>query len=375
MTLKEFYDEVRTWETINGWYRTKDSRPYREHIHNCMNLGLMEFGFHGNIAVCKILKPYHENYEKATTVVRGYIKVKRIDRIQETIDKAIELFKSGYSKKDIGNMLNITHVFLTKILEDNFTPEERKKHKVEQCIKNSNNKKGGKEMTDKEKLVDRYGEEKINEVIRRFNGGEARHFMYKLLHISKSTGNNMIHVLFTPEEIQTNKDMIMEKRGKAVSLGRQKSREAKAKMADINKHDVEIEVKKDKCMDCQVILKGKDETILELKELNDKLSATIEDVKTDNTPENIKKFKDITTRMTELYALKNKKYGNSFSKTFKEYGKPVVCLRIDDKMSRLKQMILRGESDTADESILDTLIDIANYSVMSIVELENANQE
>lgn len=96
----------------------------------------------------------------------------------------------------------------------------------------------------------------------------------------------------------------------------------------------------------------------------------------------VDKFQVITNEMHELYLIKNKNYGNSFSEQFKEYGLTSVCIRLEDKLRRLKSLNKQlqdyqsGISDinTQDESIKDTLIDLANYSVLAILELENENR-
>lgn len=41
-----------------------------------------------------------------------------------------------------------------------------------------------------------------------------------------------------------------------------------------------------------------------------------------------------------------------------------VMVRMSDKWSRLKQLELKGEALVKDESLLDTLLDLANYSVI-----------
>lgn len=87
-------------------------------------------------------------------------------------------------------------------------------------------------------------------------------------------------------------------------------------------------------------------------------------------PENVRKFNELTVKMTEIYTAKNKKYGNSFSKTYQEYGKAVLCIRLEDKLARAKQILLNGQSGSADESVIDTLIDLSAYSIMAILELE-----
>lgn len=88
-------------------------------------------------------------------------------------------------------------------------------------------------------------------------------------------------------------------------------------------------------------------------------------------------FKSITDEMTRLFEIKNKNYGNSFSKQFQEYGLTSVCIRLEDKLNRLKSLnkqISEAKNgivdiNVDDESIKDTLIDLANYSVLAIMEI------
>ena len=88
-------------------------------------------------------------------------------------------------------------------------------------------------------------------------------------------------------------------------------------------------------------------------------------------------FKVITDEMLDLYEIKNKNYGDSFSKQFQEYGLTSVCIRLEDKLNRLKSLnkqISEAKNgivdiDVDDESIKDTLIDLANYSVLAIMEI------
>lgn len=86
---------------------------------------------------------------------------------------------------------------------------------------------------------------------------------------------------------------------------------------------------------------------------------------------NIKRFRSLTDKMIEIYKTKNKKYGDSFGKTYREYGNAVLCIRLEDKLARIKQILLHSETGTDDESVIDSLIDAANYSIMAVMELQN----
>lgn len=82
------------------------------------------------------------------------------------------------------------------------------------------------------------------------------------------------------------------------------------------------------------------------------------------------KHKEICERLYEIYVAKNKDYGDSFGEGFKEYGLIMPAIRLDDKLSRYKQLI-KHEAEVKDESITDTLLDLANYCIMTIIEIEN----
>lgn len=83
-------------------------------------------------------------------------------------------------------------------------------------------------------------------------------------------------------------------------------------------------------------------------------------------------FNEITVKMAETYKAKNHDYGNSFSKSISEFGLVAAVVRLNDKMERLKSLAKIGSDEikVKDESIKDTLLDLANYAVMTLVELE-----
>lgn len=68
----------------------------------------------------------------------------------------------------------------------------------------------------------------------------------------------------------------------------------------------------------------------------------------------------------KLYAEKNEKYGDAFTKTFQAYGPISALTRMKDKMYRLETLILNPNIGAGDESIIDTLTDLANYCDMTI---------
>ena len=82
----------------------------------------------------------------------------------------------------------------------------------------------------------------------------------------------------------------------------------------------------------------------------------------------------ICKELNALYARKNADYGDSFGKSFKEYGLAATCLRLDDKLNRLKAL-RTAAAQVKDESIEDTLLDLANYAIMTVIEMRGEGDE
>ena len=80
-------------------------------------------------------------------------------------------------------------------------------------------------------------------------------------------------------------------------------------------------------------------------------------------------FKDVLEKMHGIYARKNADYGNSFSKSYEEFGLVSPVIRLSDKVERLKTLCNK-DAQVKDESIIDTLIDIAVYAVLTVLEIK-----
>lgn len=77
---------------------------------------------------------------------------------------------------------------------------------------------------------------------------------------------------------------------------------------------------------------------------------------------------DIATEIGQLVEKKDKDYNSAFSKTLKEYGDAAYFLRIDDKLNRLKNLLLRSKDAEINESVEDTLKDIVGYTLLMLKE-------
>lgn len=81
---------------------------------------------------------------------------------------------------------------------------------------------------------------------------------------------------------------------------------------------------------------------------------------------NVEAFASIVTEMTELYAKKNHDYGNSFDDGCNKLGTWYPLGRILDKTNRLIACMGKEDKMQINESIEDTLKDLACYSVMTL---------
>lgn len=91
----------------------------------------------------------------------------------------------------------------------------------------------------------------------------------------------------------------------------------------------------------------------------------------------VQKFEQITDEMFDLYKRKNTDYGNSVAKTFDEYGLVSFLVRIEDKLNRVSTLTKKSstEQQVKDEKIEDTLLDLANYSIMALIELDRVKSK
>lgn len=85
----------------------------------------------------------------------------------------------------------------------------------------------------------------------------------------------------------------------------------------------------------------------------------------------VERHLEICTELNALYEKKNHDYGDSFHKTYVEEGMAMPRIRLGDKLERFKNLTRNPSTQAvSDESIIDTLKDLANYAIMTIIELE-----
>ena len=76
-------------------------------------------------------------------------------------------------------------------------------------------------------------------------------------------------------------------------------------------------------------------------------------------------YSQILTRMHKTHERKNHDYGDAAYQGYKKFGPTYFLVQLHNKLSRLESLTAPGtETQVKDESIDDTLLDLANYAVM-----------
>lgn len=88
--------------------------------------------------------------------------------------------------------------------------------------------------------------------------------------------------------------------------------------------------------------------------------------------EKINEHKHICEDIHRLYELKNNDYGDSVTETYEKYGMDSFLVRMTDKLNRVYSLTRPGiEQKVMDEKIEDTLLDLANYAIIAVVEMHS----
>lgn len=86
-------------------------------------------------------------------------------------------------------------------------------------------------------------------------------------------------------------------------------------------------------------------------------------------------FIKITEEMAALYERKNKDYGNAFSDEVKDSGWGYATGLLGNKVRRVRNLLLHTDCQSeVKESVEDSLIDLANYAVMTLMEVRTQKE-
>jgi len=124
-------------------------------------------------------------------------------------------------------------------------------------------------------------------------------------------------------------------------------------------------------MDSKKAWEFKEEKIVEAV----KTTPTVEIFETEY-PELSEEFKNISKEMYEMFAAKHMDYGlNNISLNGdilnnpgdKKFSLTGLAIRLTDKISRLKNLVVHGKNYVKGEGMEDTFIDIANYGIIGLL--------
>lgn len=87
-----------------------------------------------------------------------------------------------------------------------------------------------------------------------------------------------------------------------------------------------------------------------------------------------KKHQELCNKIHSLYETKNRDYGDSFHESFVEEGMAMPRIRLGDKFRRFCTLSKGAKQLVEDESIKDTLLDLANYAIMTVLEIERMEE-
>lgn len=88
-----------------------------------------------------------------------------------------------------------------------------------------------------------------------------------------------------------------------------------------------------------------------------------------STP-NVLLFGNLAKKIAETYEKKNVDYKNSFGDSVERYGYVAGIVRMSDKFNRAENLLLGDkEALVNNESAVDTLLDLAAYSIMLAMEV------
>lgn len=87
----------------------------------------------------------------------------------------------------------------------------------------------------------------------------------------------------------------------------------------------------------------------------------------------VERHAELCNELNALYERKNYDYGDSFHATYLEEGMAMARIRLSDKLNRFKILSRGNPGRVVDESMRDTLVDLANYALMTILEMEDDN--
>lgn len=86
------------------------------------------------------------------------------------------------------------------------------------------------------------------------------------------------------------------------------------------------------------------------------------------------RHRKILDEMADTFSKKNSDYGNAFEEILDDFGASYAVGRLKEKHKRLTKLITSNKQEVEDESIEDTLLDMANYAVLTIMWMQKQKE-
>ena len=100
------------------------------------------------------------------------------------------------------------------------------------------------------------------------------------------------------------------------------------------------------------------------------LCSNFYDYYKEDTEMNEELHQELLDYIHKLYITKNSDYGDSVHDTYKKYGLTSFFVRMEDKLNRARTLDMKKSQEVVDEKLEDTLLDLANYAILSVIELK-----
>ena len=91
--------------------------------------------------------------------------------------------------------------------------------------------------------------------------------------------------------------------------------------------------------------------------------------------DNVHAHLEICGELNVTYERKNKDYGDSFTQSLDKHGLIAAIVRMDDKLNRVTSLNSSGDIQVTDESLRDTVMDLANYAIMTVMWMDSIKEE
>lgn len=90
--------------------------------------------------------------------------------------------------------------------------------------------------------------------------------------------------------------------------------------------------------------------------------------------DNVELFKSIVEEILETYKKKNHDYGDSFENLCNKFGLLAAAIPLNNKVERINSLI-KNKGNKVDESIEDSLKDLANYAIMTLIYIDKYGKD